>query len=249
MANTRSPRYPNISLAEAILRAKSIYEREHLSPLSPDVAAEAMGYGGINGTSLKTISSLRKYGLLEGRGNDVRISKDAQTLIIDERGSPDYDDAVRRCALNPELFSELKKQFPSVASERNISIYLEKRGFKPYGAAIAAKNFKETMELVSGESVAYADPAVVEKSHTAGATMHNKPPPEAARPASAVPTPSATSGFGLPRVVMNGDRLDIQASVNLEGLKALQEMLKKYEAILEMMSPSTFGVDPKEAAN
>jgi hypothetical protein len=32
------------------------------------------------------------------------------------------------------------------------------------------------------------------------------------------------------------NRLDIQASVDLEGLKQLQAMLKKYEEILQMLS-------------
>jgi hypothetical protein len=41
------------------------------------------------------------------------------------------------------------------------------------------------------------------------------------------------------RVIMNGNRLDIQASVDLEGLKKLQEMLSKYQGILEMMEPTT----------
>jgi hypothetical protein len=36
---------------------------------------------------------------------------------------------------------------------------------------------------------------------------------------------------------MNGNRLDIQASVDLEGLKKLQAMLGKYQGILEMMEP------------
>lgn len=99
---------------------------------------------------------------------------------------------------------------------------------------------------VPGESGEYADPAIDEKPRTAGAPMHGRQPPEVPRSVPVMPT--AASAFGLPRVVMNGDRLDIQASVNLKGLKALQEMLKKYEAILEMMRPGTFGVDPEEAA-
>lgn len=37
------------------------------------------------------------------------------------------------------------------------------------------------------------------------------------------------------RVIMNGDRLDIQASVDLEGLKKLRAMLEKYQSILEML--------------
>jgi hypothetical protein len=52
------------------------------------------------------------------------------------------------------------------------------------------------------------------------------------------------SGLSAPlHVVMNGDRLDIQASVDLAGLKKLKEMLTKFEGILEMMEP-----DKKEAA-
>jgi len=45
----------------------------------------------------------------------------------------------------------------------------------------------------------------------------------------------AVGGLPPPRILMNGDRLDIQASVDLEGLKKLQEMLTKYQAILEML--------------
>ncbi len=50
------------------------------------------------------------------------------------------------------------------------------------------------------------------------------------------PPPPIPSTMPL-RVVMNGDRLDIQASVDLEGLKKLRTMLEKYQGILEMMQP------------
>ena len=43
---------------------------------------------------------------------------------------------------------------------------------------------------------------------------------------------------------MNGGRLDIQASVDLEGLKQLQTMPQKYAEILEMITP-----EKDEAAN
>jgi hypothetical protein len=38
---------------------------------------------------------------------------------------------------------------------------------------------------------------------------------------------------------LNGDRLDIQASIDLEGLKKLRTMLEKYQGILEMMQPDS----------
>jgi hypothetical protein len=59
------------------------------------------------------------------------------------------------------------------------------------------------------------------------------------KPGSGAPAPTVPL-----RVVMNGDRLDIQASVDLEGLKKLRTMLEKYQGILEMMQP-----DKNEAAN
>jgi hypothetical protein len=68
------------------------------------------------------------------------------------------------------------------------------------------------------------------------------------RPANRAPPVESAPSQGLPlRVVMNGNRLDIQASVNLAGLKKLKDMLTKYESILEMMvEDSGRGLDPDE---
>ncbi len=60
--------------------------------------------------------------------------------------------------------------------------------------------------------------------------------PVAARVAGTTPS-MVPLPIGRPRIVMNGDHLDIQASVDLEGLKQLQTMLQKYAEILEMMAP------------
>lgn len=239
----RSPRYPGMALGEAISRAKMIYEREHMSPLTPKVAAEAMGYKGISGTSLRAIASLRQYGLLEGRGDDVKLSKEAQTLIIDDPGSTDYRSVIRRASLNPPLFSDLRKQFPGHASERNIAVYLEKKGFKPDGAAMAAKNYKDTMDLVPAESEGYSA-SEEEQAPSDGGSMQAEQTPAARTGRAFTDTAPPGSPTTPLRVVMNGNRLDIQASVDLEGLKKLQAMLEKYQGILEMMEP-----DKEKTAN
>ena len=149
MARTRSPRYPNIPLSEAIQRVAEVYAREQTAPTSADVMAEAMGYSGLNGTSLKMLSSLRKYGLIEGRGDTLRVSKDAQALILDPPGSPDYEEALKRCAFEPDLFSALFAQFGQAGSERSIAVYLQKQGFKPNAASLTAKNFRDTIALIT----------------------------------------------------------------------------------------------------
>jgi hypothetical protein len=231
MAITRSPRYPNISLVEAISRAKAIYSKEHMSPLTPKVAAEAMGYGGINGASLKTISSLKKYGLLEGRGDDVRLTKDAQTLILDEAGTPDYQSAIRRSALSPEVFSEIHKQFQDGGSERNIAVYLEKQGFKPGAAATVARNFKESMALVGGSRAAYTE-------DSEPPSVEGVPEMQAQRPSYPQPNAAAPSGETPYRIVQNGKRLEIAASVDLAQLRVLKELLETYEKVLVLMEGS-----------
>jgi hypothetical protein len=238
-----NPRFPIIPLGEALSRAKMIYEREHLSTLAPAAIAEAMGYKGLNGASLRMIGALRQYGLIEGRGEDAKISKDAQTLIIDDPSSPDYLAAVRRVALTPSVFSDLRKQFPGQASDRNIAIFLEKKGFKPDAAAEAAKNFKETMALVPADSQGYTEGD--SDLPPGGAPMQTQAP-ESPRPSrGGIDWNAAPLAPGQPvRVVMNGNHLDIHASVDLEGLKKLQAMLSKYQGILEMMAP-----DEEEAAN
>ena len=228
MSNSRSPRYPNISLNDAVLKTRMIYEKEHMSPTTPEIAAEAMGYRGLNGASLKSISSLRKYGILEGRGDDLRISKDAQTLVIDSPESPEYRDALRRCALNPEVFSDLKRQFPGRASERNITVYLERQGFKPVAAALAAQNYKETMTLV-GQEQELDDNASKADS-----------PMEQTRPTRLRRIQVAPEVGGVPdgamQVLLNGTRLEIVASVDLKGLRKLRKVLDAQESVLAMLA-------------
>lgn len=234
MAAPRSPRYPNISLSEAIARARAIYQTEAMSTMTPTVAAEAMGYKGISGASLKTISSLKKYGLLEGRGEDVRLTADAQILAIDNPTSPDYRAALVRAANGPEVFGDISKQFQGQASERNIAVYLEKRGFRQEAANLIAKYYKECRELVGGIPPQYSG-------------EENQPPPYAdssrhrmtVRIPSEYPTSPPSVGVGdadAPfRITMDGKKLHIMADVDLDSLQTLKQVLESYENVLKLL--------------
>ncbi len=228
MAETRSPRYPSIPLAEALSKARMIYDKEHMSALTPEVAAEAMGYKGLNGASLKVLSSLRRFGLLEGRGDEVRISTDAQTLIIDDPKSDEYRKALARTALIPEVFSDLRRQYPGKASERNIAVYLEKHGFKPDAAETVAKNYVETMALVEDAETAYGDSEAPTAARPAEPQMTH-PTVQHRRSIAEGPLPPM-------RVVQHGERLEIEAVVDLAELRKLKRLLDSYEQILIMMA-------------
>lgn len=250
MAQTRSPRYPNVSLQDAISRARMIYEREHMSPLTPEVAAEAMGYSSLNGASLKMISSLKKYGLLEGRGDDVRLTREAQTLVIDDPESEEYRIAIMSTALKPDVFLEIHSQFENSGSERNIAVYLEKQGFKPKAASNVASNYKETMALVSSRDALYDEEGVDSGPESEGGNMVSVSSPATESRRGLVPSTTrdvaglaSLSGLsdslkssGAPfQVVQNGIHLDIVASVDLKGLRKLKRVLDNYQNLLEML--------------
>lgn len=246
MPVARSPSYPNISLSEAISKAQQIYRKEHMSAMVPAVVAEAMGYGGVNGASLKTIGALKKYGLLEGRGDGVRLTKDAQILAIDDPSTPDYRAALARAATAPEVFSDISKQFQSGGSERNIAVFLEKQGYMPDAASTIAKHYKDSMALVatrggvdegadgsqdfsmSPSETAVAQPAARSMIASSSSSSMNINEPERVRAVGDVNAPF--------RITMNGTKLHIEADVDLAGLQTLKQMLDGYEKILALLA-------------
>jgi hypothetical protein len=250
MGTSRSPSYPNTSLSESISKARQIYQKEHMSTMTPSIAAEAMLYAGINGASLKTIASLKKWGLLEGRADELRLTKDAQTLAIDEPDSPDYQAALLRCANAPDIFSEISKQFPGPASERNIAVYLEKRGFIPDAASTVARHYKDTLALVSGSPAQYG--GVEEKIEVPVRTTSDQPsarlPLRFYGGGDAAPLyPSLrhvgdedrarpVGDAGAPfRITMDGKKLHIIADVDLGSLQTLKQVLESYETVLKLL--------------
>src|SRR5579864_2616803 len=107
MARARSPEYPSISLKEAIERVKMVYDKDYQNRLPRSVMAEHMGYKGLSGASLPILSALLKYGLLEGRADESRVSDLAVSLIAHPSGTPEHYDALKRASSYPELFAEL----------------------------------------------------------------------------------------------------------------------------------------------
>jgi hypothetical protein len=186
MAKSRSPNYPGISLGDALERARRIYDREHRGKMAQEVVAAHLGYNGLNGASLTMISALRKYGLLEGEGRELRISQDGVTILVDRPDSTERQDALRRSALRPVLFAEIAADFEGdVPSEDNLRIYLQKKGFITSAASAAARSFRETMELVTQEGGGYnrahdeeiRRTAPMQVTENKGGIVHSQAPP------------------------------------------------------------------------
>ena len=88
----RSPAYPSLSLPEAIEKVRAVYDTEYTHSVDKSLLVTRMGYKGVSGSSLTAISSLSKYGLLEGRG-DLRVTSLAVTILVDPCRLPRAQDS------------------------------------------------------------------------------------------------------------------------------------------------------------
>lgn len=187
MSRSRSPNYPQIGLKEAVQRVKSVYESDYRSSLTRALTAERLGYSGVNGKSLAVIAALGKFGLLEGKGEDLRVSELAVRIIAHPPGSPERMQALAEAAARPELFQAIAQRFPGKgASDGTIRAFLMTEGFIPPAADTALRAWRETQQMMAQES----------EMDSASATA------SAAAPAAPAPIPAGETGlrravFGL----------------------------------------------------
>ena len=162
-------------------RVKSVYESDYRSSLTRALTAERLGYSGVNGKSLAVIAALGKVGLLEGKGDDLRVSELAVRIIAHPPGSPERMQALAEAASRPELFQAIAQRFPGKgSSDGTIRAFLMTEGFIPPAAETALRAWRETQQMIAQESE--MDPAS----------------PAAASAAPAAPAPGET---GLRRAV------------------------------------------------
>jgi hypothetical protein len=166
-------------------RLAKVYEKEGSRPMSSDVAVQHMGYSSRNGASLTVLAALKKYGLVEGRAEDLRVSR-AGIVILSDQGAEDQTEraaALREALVSDALFRELDERFSGRTTEINVISYLQKRGFNPAAARSAAKSYIESAAFVEREVGAYNSSSSVE---TEEPTMQQ-------RAQSIEPTPSSRS--------------------------------------------------------
>jgi hypothetical protein len=148
-----------MSLGPALEAMLPAFKAENRNKMSRAVLAKHLGYTSLNGRALGKIGAVRAYGLIDGSGDELRISDDAVTALNAPAGSQDRTEALSRLASRPSLFQELRKDFPdSLPSLDNLKYSLVKRQFTPDAAEKAAKSYLATMNLVAGIADSYTVP-------------------------------------------------------------------------------------------
>ena len=153
MARTRSPGYPTIGLREAVEKVTLVFEKDYQNRIPRELVAQHMGYRSLNGKSLGILSAVSKFGLIEGRGNENRVSDLALEIIAHSSGTPERARAIAEAASRPELFGELDARFQDgKVSDAAIRSYLVTRKFIPQAADIVVRSYRETKEFVHSEA-------------------------------------------------------------------------------------------------
>ena len=233
MARIRSPNYPGISLPEAISRISMIHSKEQHLPASREVLARHCGYNGLNGASLKILSALGKYGLLEEvNGDKMRVSPLAMNILY-PASDTEKAKSIREAALSPQLFAEMAEEWgDGVPSDANMRSYLVRRNFATDAIDRVIEAYRGTTELVSRSATEYVPPAapVHASAVDAVATSARNAAAHAHAPA---PLSAITLTENTLRVSMSDSGLEVYAGlVDVEGVDRLIRILEANKSLL-----------------
>lgn len=232
----RSPNYPAMSLPEAIERIEKIHLEERHLEAPREVMAKHLGYNSINGSSLKALSALLKYGLLEKTTGDRRRVTELALQILHPRTDTERAAAIKDAAFRPALFQDIAAEWPNgKPSDANLRAYLIRRNFATDAIPEVIDAYRKTVELVAAESGSYTEGSEPEQkasempAQTTAAQQRRDPPPR---------TPSITpSSSGDPfRVsfVPGG----IEVSGKITSRERADELVAAIQALKLLLQPS-----------
>ncbi|MDE2465426.1 MAG: hypothetical protein KGO02_17195 [Alphaproteobacteria bacterium] len=244
MARVRSPNYPAFGLNEALSRIRTIHEAEQHLSAPKEVIAKHLGYNGLNGGSLKAISALLKYGLLdEAQGNKLKVSPLAISILYPGKGD-DRASAIREAAFKPGIFQEIFNEWEGERpSDENLRAYLIRRQFATDAVDRVIEAYRETMDLVAQEGSDYSASATPtggqrhqERSAMQPAT-HGKP--SVRQPHETVFTPASGEPF---RVSFTG--AGIEVSGLLSSPERADELVRAINALKVLLRPAGSATRP-----
>ncbi len=151
----KSPNYPGIGLAQGINLVRELWNKEKRTPVTEEVAVKDMGYTSLNGATRTYLSALRKYGLIEGTDQGVRVSELGMRILHSPEGSPEHQKALQEAALKPELFRELYQTHIEASDENLKSFLILSKQFSPAGAKQFISAFRDTVALAKPSTASY----------------------------------------------------------------------------------------------
>jgi len=144
----RSSPYPSQPIDKAVESVTQLRNSLGTGPFNRELAAKALGYSGVSGTSSMVVAALVHYGLLDRRGDTYLVSELAEEIMT-PRTEAEHQSSLIKAALHPKLFSSLiaKYQDKSVPTMLD-SVLIRDYNINRRVAQSVKKNFIETMTSV-----------------------------------------------------------------------------------------------------
>jgi hypothetical protein len=229
MTRVRSPNYPQLSLSEAVARVAQVFAKEHKHATPKEVVMKHLGYSGVNGASLGSLSALGKYGLLERDGEHYRVS-DLAIMILHPESSDEKARGLREALMGPALFKEIFDAYGGVLpSDENLKAYLIRRGFAQSAVGNVIQVLRDSVELVGPPASTYTAPTTSKSAEQGmqGSAMGGAP--QASAPAQVHNMPSQKEF----RVSLTDEGLQITAHVpDRRGIDRLVAILQANRVLL-----------------
>jgi hypothetical protein len=152
----KSPAYPRIDLDRAVDLARKVYESIYDGEVDSQTIPSLMGFGGPSGASAAAVGSLKQYGLLEGRGEKLKISELAKAIIL-PISDDDRNQSLLRAADAPPIYRAIRSDFGGKLPADQVikAMLVRKFGFSSAGAEGLIRVLRETDSLTQkfrGES-------------------------------------------------------------------------------------------------
>jgi hypothetical protein len=239
MSRMRSPSYPSVPLSQAIDLAGKIHRTCRTNVITRENAVQEMGYSGLTGRSMKVLSALLQFGLLEKTGKgDVKVTQRSVEILhgIDES---DRDEAILEAAYAPQLFRDIHERFPEgVPSESVIRSYLIQQDFVDVAIGPAIKAFMETYRTVQHmrDDEQHVE-TFVDVNDATGQKQDAVVQKAVPLPATPVILPISTSA-DLNKINMDirGEQVAISAILDLRGLSLLEKKITALKLLLAVYS-------------
>ena len=245
----RSPNFPSLSLGEAIEAIGKVYSAEGRTKIPRLSVVKPLGYTSINGRSLSVLGALKAYGLLDGRGDDLKVSDDAFALCNAPASSEEYQRAIATAFASPPAFQKFSPE-DAEASDDTLIWKLQKEGFKSDAAEKLVKVYRESKSLLNPTANSNLADEPFESSNDAGeADREVRPTPLTHQPkpplVGSKPTPSYN---GQPDFVikLGGGRV---AYIEIVGGEVTPTHLTKLERFIRLQKELIEDDDADEAVD
>jgi hypothetical protein len=153
-ARTRSPAYPAFNLQTSLDRAKAVWQHEARNPAPMASLAAAWGTNLKSSTTLLTVASLTKFGLLEdvdtGKERLLKLTQTALNIILnDQEDSSERIGLLKQCALTPKIHADLWKQYNGeLPSDTSLKRHLiVEKNFNATSVDGFIKQFRDTISF------------------------------------------------------------------------------------------------------